>query len=416
MRFALFFLVWLITLSAALYYVGRRLIKSSRLARKRKLFAWVLIVLWLIIPSVTFLLTILGRQSQTIDILSWAGYGLIALFSIVFTLVLVRDLLIVIGKGLVALGGGVARIFQHPLMKLRSHSGNDPKEKNGEAPSAAGRREFLVQATNLGILSASAPLLGYGIYEARRRADIEQVFVPIAELPPELEGFRIVQFSDLHAGPTIKRPYVERLVEQIDDLKADLIVFTGDLVDGSVAHLRDDVAPLRELTTDHEVYFVTGNHEYYSGVLPWLEEADRLGFTVLINEHMVLQRGKARFVLAGVTDYGAGSFIALHESDPRKALAGAPIGLVKVLLAHQPKSIYEAEPAGATLQLSGHTHGGQFFPWDHLARLAQPYIKGLHKHGSAWVYVSRGVGYWGPPVRLGIPPEISVITLKASLA
>jgi predicted MPP superfamily phosphohydrolase len=363
----------------------------------------VLVGVWFLLPAVTFLLTIAGNQSDLTDSLSWAGYGALAFFSIFFTLVLARDFLLT-----------SARVTLKFLDLIRF----GPKRGETSEPSdgVLARRQFLVQTTNLGILGIAAPLMAYGVYEARRRALLEEITVPLKDLPPAFDGFRIVQFSDLHCGPTIKRRYVERLVEQLHGLQADCIVFTGDLVDGSVPRLRKEVAPLRELATNHDLYFVTGNHEYYWGAQPWVEEAARIGFKVLLNEHRVLQKGEASIVLAGVTDYGAGSFIPSHASSPKAALDGSPSGAVKILLAHQPKSIYEAEAAGVHLQLSGHTHGGQFFPWDYLGRLAQPYIKGLHKHGRAWVYVTRGVGYWGPPIRLGIPPEVTIITLKTSFS
>jgi predicted MPP superfamily phosphohydrolase len=240
---------------------------------------------------------------------------------------------------------------------------------------------------------------------------IERVSIPVTGLPVEFHGFRIAQFTDLHVGPTIKRDFVERVVEQLQGLDADLIAFTGDLVDGSVGWLRDDVAPLAALRAKNGVYFVTGNHEYYSGASPWIREARRLGFDVLMNEHRVLRKGGAGLVLAGITDYGAGEFIPAHRSDPAAAVSGSPEGMIRVLLAHQPRSVFAAEQAGVAVQLSGHTHGGQFFPWNHLATLSQPYIKGLHRHGRTWVYVSRGTAYWGPPVRLFNPPEITVVTL-----
>ncbi len=412
MRFLIFFVVWFLVTGSAYYYVGRRIIGPSRLEGNRKSRAWVLVGIWFLLPVVTFSLTVTGKQSDLSEAFSWVGYGALALLSIVFTLILARDIL---------LGGGrvAQKIYRlaSPSFRLRKVAERDRAPVPGSAETtqfSPARRQFLVQTTNAGILGITAPLMAYGVYEARHRAVVEEVNVPLRGLPPAFEGFRIAQFSDLHAGPTIKRPYVERLVEQLQGLKADCIVFTGDLVDGSVTRLREVVAPLRELAADHDLFFVTGNHEYYSGALPWVEEADRMGFKVLINEHRVLRRENATVVIAGVTDYGAGSFVAGHASSPKAALAGSPPDSVKILLAHQPKSIFEAEPAGAHLQLSGHTHGGQFFPWDYLARLAQPYIKGLHRYGNTWVYVSRGVGYWGPPIRLGVPPEITVITLKAA--
>jgi predicted MPP superfamily phosphohydrolase len=187
---------------------------------------------------------------------------------------------------------------------------------------------------------------------------------------------------------------------------------TGDLVDGSVDQLGYDVAPLAQVQSRSGNFFVTGNHEYYSGVIEWVEEVRRLGFTVLLNEHQVIARGKANLLLAGVTDYRGGNFLTSHRSDPQKALEGAPAADVKILLAHQPKNIFAAARAGYDLQISGHTHGGQFFPWNLLVGFAQPYVYGLHTHENTQIYVSRGTGYWGPPVRVGSPSEITLIALE----
>jgi predicted MPP superfamily phosphohydrolase len=183
-------------------------------------------------------------------------------------------------------------------------------------------------------------------------------------------------------------------------------------VDGSVAELRGHVAPLAGLLSRHGTFFVTGNHEYYSGALPWMAELRSLGVSVLMNEHVVLERGGASMVLAGVADYGAHHYDPSHRSDPVAALLGAPAdAALRVLLAHQPRSAAAAEQAGFDLQLSGHTHGGQFLPWNFLVRLQQPFTAGLHRLGGLWVYVSRGTGYWGPPKRLGAPSEITHLKL-----
>jgi predicted MPP superfamily phosphohydrolase len=146
--------------------------------------------------------------------------------------------------------------------------------------------------------------------------------------------------------------------------------------------------------------------------MPWLDEVSRLGWDILLNTHLVIEKDGARIVVAGVTDISAGGYFADQTSSPQAAIAGAPEGVVRILLAHQPKSVSDASAAGYDLQLSGHTHGGQFFPWDNFARLAQPYISGLHRHENMWVYVSRGTGYWGPPVRIGQPSEITLVTLR----
>lgn len=199
-----------------------------------------------------------------------------------------------------------------------------------------------------------------------------------------------------------------------NDLKPDLIALTGDLADGSVEELRDDVAPLAGLKAPQGLYFITGNHEYYSGVMPWLQESARLGFDVLLNEHRVIERGKSRLLLAGVTDLSGGQFRSDHVSDPHKAIAGAPQCDAKILLAHQPKSIFDAAKVGFDYVISGHTHGGQYLPYHFLAALAQPYISGMHEYGRTKIYVSRGTGYWGPPFRIGARSEITVHRLVSA--
>jgi uncharacterized protein len=264
----------------------------------------------------------------------------------------------------------------------------------------------------MGILGLSSMLSGYGFYEARKIPDVVNVDIPVHNLHENLAGFRIVQITDIHVGSTIKRNYVQGIVDKVNSLNPDVIVFTGDLADGMVSTHREDVAPLAELSARYGSFFVTGNHEYYMGVEAWIEEVDRLGFTVLLNEHRIISHGAGSLLLAGVTDFNGGYFIKSHESSPQAALEGTPPDTLKVLLAHQPRNIFAASSAGYDLQISGHTHGGQYFPWNHFVRLQQPYTKGLHKHENTWLYVSKGTGYWGPPVRIGVPSEITVITLR----
>ncbi len=268
---------------------------------------------------------------------------------------------------------------------------------------------MLVHNTNLAILGLTGAILLYGVYAARRRPKIVEVDVPLSNLPEDLARLRIVQISDLHVGPTIKRDFVEKVVAQVRSLAPDIIAFTGDLADGSVNDLRHEVEPLMKLSARYGKFFVTGNHEYYSGAKPWIVEVQRLGFTVLMNEHCVIQHGRSRLLLAGVPDFNAGHMLAPHHSDPVAATANAPTTDLKILLAHQPRSIFVAAQAGFDLQLSGHTHGGQFFPWNFLVPLQQPFVAGLHRHQNTWLYVSCGAGYWGPPLRLGASSEVTVI-------
>ncbi|SPU54275.1 membrane-associated phosphoesterase [Bordetella trematum] len=225
----------------------------------------------------------------------------------------------------------------------------------------------------------------------------------------------IAQISDVHVGPTIKAGYVQAIVDAVNALRPELIAITGDVVDGSVAALSAHTAPLGKLHAPGGVFLVTGNHEYYSGASAWVNEFRRLGLTVLQNQHSVIERGGARVVVAGVTDYGAGAFDPAQRSDPRAALQGAPAQAgLRLLLAHQPRSARAAAPLGYDLQLSGHTHGGQFFPWGFFVRFQQPFTSGLHREGAMWVYTSRGTGYWGPPLRLAAPSEITLLRLVAA--
>ncbi|MFB0934697.1 MAG: metallophosphoesterase, partial [Propionivibrio sp.] len=250
-----------------------------------------------------------------------------------------------------------------------------------------------------------------GFVNARRVARVVHVDIPLPGLPAPLAGFTIVQLSDIHAGPTIKRDYVAAIVRHANHLGADLIAITGDVVDGNVAQLAAHTAPLAELNARHGVFVVTGNHEYYSGAPAWIEEFRRLGLRVLLNEHVIIEHGGARLVLAGVTDYSAHAFDPAQRSDPHAALLGSPDGVPRILLAHQPRSAHAAAEAGFDLQLSGHTHGGQFWPWNLFVSLQQPFTAGLHRLGRLTVYTSRGTGYWGPPKRFGAPSEISVLRL-----
>ena len=267
------------------------------------------------------------------------------------------------------------------------------------------------------VVAASLVATAIGAWNARRTAAVVRVDVPIAGLPPALHGFTIAQISDIHIGPTIRANYVRAIVDRVNGLQADMVAVTGDLVDGSVAELAAHVAPLAALTSRHGSFFVTGNHEYYSGAHAWIAELRRLDITVLLNEHVVLRHGGSEIVVAGVTDHSAHYFDVRHRSDPRLALDGSPPdAAMRLLLAHQPRSATAAADAGFHLQLSGHTHGGQFWPWNYFVRLQQPFTAGLHRLQDLWVYTSRGTGYWGPPKRFGAPSEITQLRLVRRLS
>jgi uncharacterized protein len=254
-----------------------------------------------------------------------------------------------------------------------------------------------------------------GFVNARRVARVVKVDVPIAGLPTSLHGYSIAQISDVHVGPTIKRAYLNAIVNRVNALNADAIAITGDLVDGSVRRLALHTEPLRRLSAPDGAFFVTGNHEYYSGADEWIAEMRRLGLTVLLNQHVVRERDGVGVMIAGVADYTAHHFNPAHRSDPHAAAAGAPGHVqVRILLAHQPRTAEAAAQAGYHLQLSGHTHGGQFFPWNLFVPLQQPFVAGLNRVRDMWVYTSRGTGYWGPPKRFGAPSEITLVRLVAA--
>lgn len=314
------------------------------------------------------------------DRMAWAGFLSMGLFSFLFVLSVLRDVVLLVAWA--AWLAGAPRIGAL---------------ETGSAAAVA----------LLGIA-----LTALGVYYARRRPPVKTVRIPLPDLPAALHGFRIAQISDLHVGPTIRAGYVRRVVEAVNALRPDAVALTGDLVDGSVAELAPHIAPLGALRSVHGSYAISGNHEYYAGAGPWLAHYRRLGMRVLMNEHVVIERDGARLVLAGIPDYSAGHFDPGHAPDPAAALRGAPADAgARVLLAHQPRSLAGAAELGFDLQISGHTHGGQFLPWIFFVPLQQPYTAGLHRVGRMWLYVSRGTGYWGPPVRLGAPSEITEIVL-----
>lgn len=364
-------------------YVDRRLLRpwaEQRSVRARRIARSVLWVAFLLGP----LAMVATRWGGLPKAVLWFALVHMGALWLVFTLLLMRDI-----------GLGVVRLTE----KLR---GREPDPE---------RRRFLTNATGAGALSIGGVLTSWGLYEALAPPELVEVDVPIAGLSPALDGYLIAQISDIHIGPTIKRDFLAAVVARVNALEPDMIAVTGDLVDGSVASLRDDTAPLGDLRARDGAYFCTGNHEYYSGAEEWIEEVARLGLVPLVNEHRLVARDGFRLLVAGCTDYSAARVLPGHASDPKGAKEGAPEHEVSVLLAHQPKSIHAAAEAGYTLQLSGHTHGGQFFPVNLFVGLAHPFSVGLGKQDDTWIYVNRGTGYWGPPNRAGVASEITLIRL-----
>ena len=277
------------------------------------------------------------------------------------------------------------------------------------------RRLFLARLLG-GAAAGGALLAGATAFHfAFRRPPVRRVEVILKKLPKSMDGLTIVQVTDLHVGPTIRRDWVQALVDDINLLQPDLVALTGDLVDGSVASLRDHVAPFAQVKAKHGIFLVTGNHEYFSGADQWIAEWQRLGVKVLRNERVTIGSGQDVLDLAGVDDWSAHRLgTPGHRHDLDQALRDRDRQRELVLLAHQPKSIHQAAAAGVGLQLSGHTHGGQIWPFYWVVALVQPYVAGLHWHQDTQIYVSRGTGYWGPPMRLAAPSELTQVVLRAT--
>ncbi|MGD0675418.1 MAG: metallophosphoesterase [Polyangiaceae bacterium] len=270
------------------------------------------------------------------------------------------------------------------------------------------RRAFVLQLTAVVVASGAALIGVLGLANVARGFRVLRVRIPLAKLPKGASGYVIVQISDVHVGPTIGRTFVERIVRETNAIRPDLVVITGDLVDGSVGELGLLVAPLRDLQAPDGVFFVTGNHEYYSGADEWIAHLRTLGVRVLRNERVDI---RGLFDLAGVDDASAHRMLAHHGQDVALALAGRDPSKPVVLLAHQPKALPHALAGRVDLQLSGHVHGGQLVPFNWLARLDQPLIAGLYRIEETWAYVSSGTGYWGPPMRIGSGAELTRLEL-----
>jgi predicted MPP superfamily phosphohydrolase len=373
MRRSLFpFLVLLVLLHV---YIGARLLPAMQLGSAGVAVGILLLIASAVLVPVGLMAPSLRRRRWSVQ-MTWAALLAMGYFSSLLVLTLLRD---IVQLGLF-LFGALAPVFTRD------------------------------SAVAVPLVALAITLVGF--VNARRVARVVKVDVPIEGLPDPLHGYTIAQISDIHVGPTIKRAYLNVIVNRVNALKADAIAITGDLVDGSVRRLALHTAPLARLSARDGTFFVTGNHEYYSGAEEWIAEMRRLGLTVLINEHVVRERGGAGLMIAGVADFSAHHFNPAHRSDPHAAAAGAPAHVqVRVLLAHQPRSAEVAAQAGFQLQLSGHTHGGQFFPWNLFVPLQQPFVAGLNRVRDMWVYTSRGTGYWGPPKRFGAPSEITLVRL-----
>jgi hypothetical protein len=384
LAFAIFLLVITAVVGGVHYYLWHRMLRAPELDRRwQVLGARVLIGLGIAMPLSMLLVRMLPRSVGTL--VSYLAYTWMGLGALLFSVLVITELM----RASVLAGSA---IMSRPLDEAR--------------------RTFLsrIIAGVAGFVALG--LAGAGVASALGAVAVKRVAVGLRRLPASLTGFRIVQLTDVHIGPTIGREWLSGIVERVNAQNPDLVVITGDLVDGSVEALREHVAPLADLRARFGVYFVTGNHEYYSGATEWIAELGRLGVRVLRNERVTIGEGDESFDLAGVDDWRSKDLAPGHGPDIAKACAGRDASRELILLAHQPRQIFEAAAHGVGLQISGHTHGGQLFPITLLVGLDQPYVAGLSRHEDTQIYVSRGTGYWGPPMRVGAPAEITLIQLE----
>ena len=374
-------------------YVWKRTVKDTTRGRARLLASGLLVALLLLLIAALVVPRVADVTASRW--VAWPGY---LWFGLLFYLVLV---LLVLEP--------VRLIVRRRVRKDEPRADESPV-----APPAPDRRLFLARTAAVTAGAAAVGLTGFGAARALGAPDVLRVPVRMPRLHPAFDGFRIAVVSDIHLGPLLGRAHTERIVRMINETEPDLVAVVGDLVDGTVEELGPAAEPLQDLVSREGSFFVTGNHEYFVGdTAQWLRELDRFGLNVLRNENTRITRGGAAFDLAGVNDVAGAS-----RSDPPDfdaALAGLDPAGPTVLLAHQPIQVADAADRGVDLQLSGHTHGGQMWPFHYLVEIAQPSLAGLSQVRDTQLYVSRGAGFWGPPLRIGAPPDISVLSLKPAI-
>lgn len=384
-------------------YLWHRLVRPAR-ANLSRAQSRAIVVLFVLL-GVGGPLSMMMRRLPTSPWVSgsrYVGYVILGLVALVFSFTLLRDLV----WGVLALAQRLSAAWRRRRAVEGAAGGLSLLPVDPE------RRRFLFNATSAGVLATASAGTGVGYWMARRRPPVKHIDVPVEGLHPDLDGLRIAQLSDVHVGPTVTAEDLSAMVDAINAEAPDVVAITGDLVDGFPDQMGEDISALSRLQTKLGAYYCTGNHEYYWDGPGWCEVVASNGVRVLNNEHVVIERGGAKLLIGGVTDIRAGNRAPGHETNPHGAMAGAPEVDYRIALAHQPTSVYEVSKAGFDLQLSGHTHGGQFFPFMLFVGLVHPFVAGLHAFEAMQIYVSTGAGYWGPPMRLGVSSEIPVLTLR----
>jgi uncharacterized protein len=417
-QFVIFLAVVLVVVTAAHYYLWRRLVRdTTEPGRARRILTWVLVGLVVLVLS-TFVGTRLLPHSLA-TALSWAGYLWLAVMFYLIVVLALLEIPALIARLVLRQREQSKELVAVPVGALVGAAEStgaraDPAELDPPGPESSpgdgqSRRLFLARAVAITAGVAAVGIVGSGIGSALGMPQLKRIQIPLARLSRGANPVRIALVSDMHLGPLIRLDRTKRIVEMINALDADLVAMVGDLVDGSVAELGPSAAPLGSLQSHLGTYFVTGNHEYYSGYEEWIDEVARLGMRPLRNAFVELPGG---LDLAGVNDPTGAGFG--DGPDVARALAGRDPSRPVVLLAHQPVQAHDAAAHGVDLQLSGHTHGGQMVPFDLIVRAAQqPVVSGLGEVDGMPVYVTNGAGFWGPPVRVGAPPDITLVELHA---
>ncbi|GAA3695330.1 metallophosphoesterase [Nonomuraea antimicrobica] len=414
----MFVLIFVAGVLLAHWYLWSRLVRHTTApGRARRAMTWGLLVLLLVLVT-TFVGTRMGLESW----LAWPGYVWLALMFYLVIILAVLEIPRAVVAAFLRRGerGSEPVLVPEPVGVSAGAVGPDggpaaPEPGAVERAAPMSRRLFLGRTTAAVAGVGALGTVGYGMRSALGDPVIEPVKVTLPKLDPRLGGLRFAVVSDIHLGPLTGIGHTERIVRMINGLQADVVAIVGDLVDGSVAQLGALARPLRHLESRYGAYFVTGNHEYFAPEGPgeWIEELGELGVRSLRNERVEIRHQGAVLDLAGVNDVGGAP--TGDGPDFGKALGGrsaeVAAGRSTVLLAHQPIQIDEAARHGVDLQLSGHTHGGQIAPFNLVVGLQQPVVAGLARVNGVQVYVTRGAGFWGPPVRVGAPPEITMLEL-----
>ena len=385
-------------------YIWFRMVRSTtQPGRVRRRLTWLVVALGLLIAVAVPLGSRLSIDAAAP--LEWAAFVWLGIAFYLFLALLVLEPVRLVAR--------LSRRSRVPSGAV-TEPAPGPAPERGPEPAAVPRRLFLARGLAVTAGAVALGAAGTGAVIAASPPAVRRVPITIPRLDAALDGLRIVTFSDAHLSATWRRARLERVVELVNAQRPDVVAIVGDLVDAPVSELREDVAPLADLVSDQGVYFVTGNHEYFTDTQSWMRHLPTLGVDVLRNERVAISRGGATLDLAGIDDrVAAGSGVPGHGADLDAALDGRDDAVPVVLLAHQPVMVEQARAAGVDLQLSGHTHGGQLWPFDYAIRLDQPAVEGLSRVGDTQLYVTTGAGYWGPPMRIGARPEVCVIELRS---